>query len=239
VQTTTATADKLVAQWQQQLQDVHATDLLAWAAETFRGQIAFASSMGAEDQVLTQMIAAAELDIPIFTIDTGRLFPEVYDLIASTEAKYGLRIEVFYPDSKELEAIVRENGIDLYYKSIALRQSCCEVRKIHPLQRALRGKTAWICGLRKTQAVTRGAVRNIEWDKANQLVKINPLCDWAAEDIWQFIKANNIACNPLHDKGFPSIGCACCTRAVTAGEDIRKGRWWWEEPNKKECGLHR
>lgn len=212
--------------------------ILAWAAARFHGALVFASSLGAEDQAITAMIAAARLDIPIITLDTGRLFPETVGLLGRTEARYGLRIEILRPDATEVEAMVQEHGTDLFRDSVEKRKLCCDVRKVRPLKRALAGRVAWICGLRTGQAATRQAVQSVEWDAVHGMVMINPLAAWSDAQVQARIAAEGIPVNPLHAQGFPSIGCACCTRAVRPGEDIRAGRWWWEAPEHKECGLH-
>ncbi len=228
-----------ITAWQAQLSRATPSEVLLWASGTFGNRLAFATSLGAEDQIITHLLAKVSPQIRIFTLDSGRLFPETYDLIDRTEAHYAVKIEVYSPNSEEVESMVREHGINLFYKSVDFRKLCCTVRKLHSLQRALSGADAWICGLRRDQAVTRQDIHVIEWDDQNQLVKINPLCSWSEKDAWDFIRANKVPYNPLHDQGFLSIGCSCCTRAVAPGEDIRAGRWWWESPEQKECGLHR
>jgi len=202
-------------------------------------KVIFASSLGAEDQVLTEMIAAIDKNTQIFTLDTGRLFPETYSLIERTNNKYKTKIQIFFPDYHEVEQMVHEKGINLFYDSVENRKLCCSIRKTQPLQRALKNAEAWICGLRKEQSVTRQDLDVIEWDANNDLLKINPLINWTEKQVWDYIKTNHIPYNKLHDKGFPSIGCQPCTRAIEPGEDIRSGRWWWENPEHKECGLHR
>jgi len=224
--------------WREQLANSKPAELLTWAAAEFPGEVVLASSMGAEDQVLLSMIAEQQLDIPVFTLDMGRLFPETLDLIPLTEKRYAIRIHVIYPEKDAVEDLVNTHGLDVHHKSIALRHACCEVRKLAPLRRALAGHSAWICGLRGGQAVTRQTVDLLEWDDSRDMLKINPLAGWSGEDVWTYIREHDVPYNPLHDSGFPSIGCACCTRAVKAGEDIRSGRWWWEEAEQKECGLH-
>lgn len=213
--------------------------LLEYLLAKFGKRIALASSMGLEDQVLTDMIIKIDHDARIFTIDTGRLFPETYLLIDRTNMKYNINMEVYFPDHTAVEKYVAENGINAFYESIEKRKACCRARKIEPLLRALSTLDVWICGLRNQQSVTRTGVKVVEWDEANKLIKVNPLVHWTEEDVWQYIKANTVPYNILHKKGFPSIGCQPCTRAVAEGEDIRSGRWWWEDPNHKECGLHR
>jgi len=232
------TTEHQAAGWTRELAGACAADILRWAAETFAGQVALASSLGLEDQVLTDLLAHHSPALPIFTLDTGRLFPETYDLLARTERCYGLKINITFPAVDEVERWVNEHGIDAYRQSVELRKECCRVRKVAPLRRALAGFAAWICGLRREQAVTRRDVSVVEWDGALGLFKINPLIDWSEAQVWAAIRAHDVPYHPLHDQGFPSIGCACCTRAVAPGEDVRAGRWWWESPEHKECGLH-
>jgi phosphoadenosine phosphosulfate reductase len=220
-----------------ELEGAGAEDVLADAARRYPGRVAFASSLGLEDQVLTAMIAEARLDIPVFTLDTGRLYPETYDLIARTKERYGLTVHVYFPAAGEVEEMVDTHGVDLFRDSIALRKLCCGVRKVHPLRRAQLELDAWICGLRSGQGATRQNVEVAEWDDAG-LVKINPLAAWDEAGVWSYVRAHDVPYNSLHDAGFPSIGCAPCTRAVPEGEDARSGRWWWESAEQRECGLH-
>ena len=220
-----------------ELEGAGAEAVLADAAQRFPGRVAFASSLGLEDQVLTAMIAEAKLEIPIFTLDTGRLYPETYDLIARTRERYGVTIHVYFPDAGEVEEMVDRDGVNLFRDSIEARQRCCGVRKVHPLRRAQRELDAWICGLRSGQGATRQKVEVAEWDDAG-LVKINPLAAWDEAGVGDYVSAHDVPYNPLHDAGFPSIGCAPCTRAVPEGEDARSGRWWWESAEHRECGLH-
>ena len=231
-----------LADWQQDLQGKPAEVIVEWAITTFGYAITFATSLGAEDQVLTDMIAKASRKLgktmPIFTLDTGRLFQESYQLLEDMQAKYGLDIQIMFPQREAVETMVAKEGINLFRKSVELRRKCCGIRKIEPLKRALQSKDAWMVGLRRDQSVTRTDLSVVEWDEGNGMVKVSPLHDWSHEQIWDYIKAQNVPYNPLHDQGFLSIGCASCTRAVKPGEDIRAGRWWWEEPEKKECGLH-
>jgi phosphoadenosine phosphosulfate reductase len=222
----------------QQTQGLDAPGLLAYAAKRFAGRVAFATSLGAEDQVLTDMLARVAPRVCVFTLDTGRLPQETHDLIDSTRERYGIRIEVLFPDRAEVEALVSEKGANLFYRSIEGRKSCCQVRKVLPLRRKLAGLDAWITGLRREQAVTRQEVRTVEWDSANGLIKLNPLADWTAEQVWEYIRLHDVPYSALHERGYPSIGCGPCTRAVRPGEDARAGRWWWETPEQKECGLH-
>lgn len=214
-------------------------NFLKVAAEAFSGKITLASSLGLEDQVITHMIAEQQLDIPVFMLDTGRMFQETYSLIERTRERYGLHIRLVFPDFRAVEEMVNSYGPNLFYESVENRKYCCRVRKTEPLKRALTGQSAWVTGLRKTQSVTREKLEKVMWDAENGLVKLSPLADWSLEDVRSFINKNNIPYNPLHDKGFPSIGCLPCTREVPEGGDIRDGRWWWEDPDKKECGLHR
>lgn len=199
---------------------------------------AFANSLGAEDMVLTDLIVKAGLPIEIFSLDTGRLPLETYDLMAAVQAHYGLKLKIYFPQASTVEDYVRANGINAFYESIEMRKGCCYVRKVEPLKRALAGKKAWITGMRAEQAATRGNLATREYDEGNGLEKFNPLADWSEKEVWTYIKQNAVPYNALHDKFFPSIGCAPCTRAISLGEDVRSGRWWWESPDSKECGLH-
>jgi phosphoadenosine phosphosulfate reductase len=214
-------------------------DILQRVLALFGSEIALSSSLGAEDQVLTDMLIKTDPGARIFTLDTGRLFPETYDLIDRTSRKYKTKIEVFFPDHQKIQSMVNAKGINLFYESVENRKECCHLRKIEPLQRAFTTMNAWICGLRASQAVTRQNIDVVEWDENNQLVKINPLAKWTEEQVWEYIHTNKVPYNVLHDKGFPSIGCQPCTRAIEPGEDVRAGRWWWENPDTKECGLHK
>jgi len=199
---------------------------------------AFASSFGAEDMVLTDLIARHFRGIELFTLDTGRLPPETYELMQKTTEHYRRRIKVYFPESSAVENYVRLNGINGFYDSVAQRKDCCHVRKVEPLKRALAGKRAWITGLRRDQAPTRENLGESEFDADHGLQKFNPLIDWTQLEVWAYISANQVPFNVLHDRGYPSIGCAPCTRAIAPGEDVRAGRWWWEIADLKECGLH-
>lgn len=212
--------------------------LLEFFLKEYEGRIALSSSLSIEDQVLTHLIVSIAPKTRIFTLDTGRLFPQTYKLIAQTNDTYGIKIEVFFPDYHEVERMVREEGINLFYNSIESRHRCCAIRKLEPLSRAFRGLDAWICGLRHEQSVTRKDMRLIEWDDIHNMLKLNPLIDWTEQDVRAFIQKNGVPYNRLFDKGFPSVGCEPCTRAVAPGADPRSGRWWWEAPDKRECGLH-
>ena len=198
----------------------------------------FASSFGAEDMVLIDMIARHELRIRVFTLDTGRLPEETHALIERTREHYRLPIDIFTPDARLLQSFVNENGINAFYRSTELRKACCAVRKTEPLKRALVAKGAWITGLRRGQSITRQGVPVEEFDAVHGLPKFNPLAEWSDDDVWNYLRTQHVPYNALHDRGFPSIGCTPCTRAVKAGEDVRAGRWWWEAPEHKECGLH-
>ena len=225
-------------QLREELEQKDAETIIRRAWETFGASLVFATSLAAEDQVITDIIARNRWPIPFVTLDTGRLFPETYALLAETEKHYGIKIKAFFPDSAKVEAMVTEKGINLFYDSVENRRRCCSVRKIEPLKRALQPYRAWLCGLRREQSVTRATIHVVEDDMANGLTKVNPLAVWSEQEVWGYIAARQVPYNPLHDQGFPSIGCACCTRAVKRTEDVRSGRWWWEQPEHKECGLH-
>ncbi len=216
-----------------------AEELLEGFLNDYKGRIALSSSLGLEDQVLTQMVCKIDKSTKIFTLDTGRLFPETYDLIHRTNSKYGIKMNVYFPEAAHVEQMVGSKGINLFFESIENRKLCCYIRKLEPLKRAFEGLEVWICGLRREQSVTRHDMQRIEWDEANGLIKLNPLIDWTESDVLEYVKVHGIPYNPLHDKGFPSIGCQPCTRAIFPGEDIRAGRWYWENPDTKECGLHK
>lgn len=216
----------------------HPTEaLLRYVAELFPGGARFSSSLGEEDQALTDMIARGKIGIQIFTLDTGRLFYETYELLDKTTARYRIPVDVFYPEAAAVEALVRSRGINGFYDSVDNRKACCQVRKVEPLARALRGAKVWITGIRAEQSANRHEMPFVEWDEARQLYKINPLLHWTLQEVEAYIQRYNVPYNTLHDKGFISIGCAPCTRAIEPGEDPRAGRWWWEN-SQKECGLH-
>ena len=222
-----------------ELESKTAPELLTWALATFHPRIALAASFGAEDVVLIDMLMRLDGGARVFTLDTGRLPAETYDLTDTIRERYGLSIEVYFPQGEAVEAMVRQHGVNLFYKSIQNRKHCCGVRKVEPLGRALHGLDAWITGLRREQAVTRTEVRKVDVDADHAgIFKINPLADWTWDQVWAYIRAHDVPYNALHDRGYPSIGCAPCTRAVGPGEDLRAGRWWWENPETKECGLH-
>ncbi len=215
-----------------------AEEVVRWAADTFGSEIALASSFGAEDVVAIDMIAKEASGIRVFTLDTGRLHDETYEVMERVRVKYGVVIQSYFPDREAVERLEREKGFYSFRESIENRKECCGIRKMEPLRRALSGMKAWMTGLRSEQAVTRSEMAVVEWDGGNGLAKVNPLIDWSEEQVWEYVRANDVPYNALHDRGFPSIGCAPCTRAVKPGEDVRAGRWWWENPENKECGLH-
>jgi phosphoadenosine phosphosulfate reductase len=198
----------------------------------------FASSLAAEDMVLTDMILRAGLPIGIFTLETGRLHKETLDVLAKVKETYGVEIAQYKPATAAVDAYVAQNGLNAFYDSIEMRKECCRIRKVEPLNRALAGNKAWVTGQRRAQAATRAALDVQEHDAAHGMEKFNPLADWSEEDVWHYIRTNKVPYNALHDKGYPSIGCEPCTRAIQPGEDVRAGRWWWENPETKECGLH-
>ncbi len=229
----------LVEQLQAKAAGLDAIGIIRLADTEFGAKISFATSLGEEDQVITDIIAQKAPEIEVFTLDTGRLFAESYELMAKNQKKYNnLNFKIYYPNTQAVEEMVRTKGINLFYESVDNRKLCCQVRKIEPLQRALSAKDAWIVGLRRDQGITRSSLEAVEWDEANQKVKFNPLYNWSLDQVRDYIKQNNVDVNPLHAQGFVSIGCAPCTRATKPGEDIRAGRWWWEMPEQKECGLH-
>lgn len=230
---------KKVQQLNEQFSHLTAQEILEYFLKEYNHKIALSSSFGAEDQVLTHMILNIDKDTKIFTLDTGRLPYETYSVMDNTNLKYGIKVNVYFPDANEVEELYKTQGINGFYESIENRKKCCFVRKIKPLQRALKGLEVWITGLRASQSVTREQMQLVEYDEVNNVIKLNPLLTWNEQDVWDFIKTNKVPYNKLHDQGYPSIGCAPCTRAVKEGDDIRSGRWWWENPEHKECGLHK
>jgi phosphoadenosine phosphosulfate reductase len=211
-------------------------DILRAAVRDY-GKVVYSNSLGAESMVLTDLIWKHVPEIEIFTLDTGRLPEETYNLIERLERRYNRRIRVYYPDPASVEALVAKNGINGFYNGVEQRISCCHVRKVEPFRRAVQGAGAWVTGVRHEQSATRALVSAVDFDAANGLAKISPILDWTNDDIWNYIRTNKLPYNPLHDKGYPSIGCAPCTRAVEPGADSRSGRWWWENTDSKECGL--
>jgi len=198
----------------------------------------FASSLAAEDMVLTDMILRKQLPIAIFTLETGRLHQETLDMLTRIKATYGYDVTPYRPEPGAVEQYVAAHGLNGFYDSVELRKQCCQIRKIEPLNRALAGNKSWVTGQRRAQSVTRAALDVQEDDAAHGMVKFNPLADWSEDDVWQYLRDHEVPYNALHDQGYPSIGCAPCTRAIEPGEDVRAGRWWWENPDSKECGLH-
>ena len=221
----------------QKLEEALFPDGLSSLSELFPGKVVFSSSLGPEDQVITDFIFMNKLAVQVFTIDTGRLFPETYDLLDRTVARYNHSIQVYFPEAKDVEEYVSQKGINGFYESFENRLSCCEIRKVNPLKRALSGANVWVTGLRAAQSGNRGQMQVIEWDDQKQLYKYNPLLHWTNEGVWNYIHEFSVPVNTLHASGFVSIGCAPCTRAIEPGEDPRAGRWWWETSHK-ECGLH-
>lgn len=207
-------------------------------SERFAGGIVFSTSFGLEDQAISHLIFDQQLPIEVFTLDTGRMFTETYSTWSRTIEKYKQPIIGYYPNAEKLQELITEKGPNSFYESVENRKQCCFIRKVEPLQRALKGKQLWITGLRAEQSKDRENIPQLEWDEANQLIKFHPLLHWTWSETYSFIQKNNIPFNALHDKGFVSIGCAPCTRAIKEGEDFRAGRWWWEDNSKKECGLH-
>jgi phosphoadenosine phosphosulfate reductase len=220
-----------------QLESLEAAEGLRLISEYFPGEVVFSTSLGQEDQVITEMIATGQLDISIFTLETGRLFAQTKDLLAETERRYNIRIRKYYPDNGTVEKMVSEIGLNGFYESVENRRYCCHVRKVLPLQVALSEAAVWITGLRAGQSANRGTISQLEWDEANKVIKYNPIIDWSYEQMLSYIKERQIPYNPLHDVGFVSIGCEPCTRAIMPDEEPRAGRWWWESSHK-ECGLH-
>ena len=229
-----------IQQLNQQYEDKTPQDVLRWGLDRFHPRITLASSFGAEDVVLMDMIWRINPQVRVFSLDTLRLNTETYQVIDRMRLKYGNPIEIYTPNMETVQPMVEEHGYNMFYRAVEMRKLCCGVRKVEPLERALSTNDAWITGLRREQGVTRVDVPKIEVDMAHgDRIKLNPLADWTWEQVWEYIKSNDVPYNSLHDEGFPSIGCAPCTRAIAPGEDFRAGRWWWEDdPSAKECGLH-
>ena len=228
----------LLEKVREQVANMSPVEALALLADLFPGKIVFSTSFGWEDQVISHMIFANHLPIKVFTLETGRLFRETYSVWAATMNRYQMPIHAYYPNNELLEEMVSKKGPNSFYESVENRKECCGIRKIEPLKRALKGNKIWITGIRAEQSVNRHDMHDLEWDEQNQLVKFHPIFNWTLDEVKAYIKQYNIPYNSLHDKGFPSIGCMPCTRAVAEGEDFRAGRWWWEDQSKKECGLH-
>ncbi len=213
-------------------------DSLLELTQNFPGKVTFSTSFSYEDQVITHKILKNYLPVSIFTLDTGRLFPETYSVWNATNEKYNTYIKAYYPDHSLIEDFVEKKGPNAFYESVQNRKDCCYIRKVDPLKRALKNNAVWVTGLRAEHSIDRNDMPQVEWDEGNQIIKYHPLLHWTFEEVKKYISKNNIPYNPLHDKGFVSIGCAPCTRAIRPGEDFRAGRWWWEDSVKKECGLH-
>ncbi len=221
------------------LTDASAEEVLAWAQGEFGGRAVIASSFGVEDVVLIDLAARHAPRLGVFTLDTGRLHAETYEVMEEVRRRYGVTVETYFPDRPAVEKLQREKGFFSFRESVEERKECCAIRKLEPLSRALAGKEAWLTGLRREQSVTRAGVQVVEVDPAHGgMLKINPLAAWTEADVWQYAIAQSLPVNALHAQGYPSIGCAPCTRAIAPGEDVRAGRWWWESPEHKECGLH-
>lgn len=212
------------------------TDFLQILVETFPGKVIFSTSFSYEDQIVTHLIK--DLDIDIFTLDTGRLFEQTYETWTASRAFFKKEIKAYYPDTEEIRQFVSQNGPDSFYQSVEQRKACCTIRKVHPLQKALQGYKVWITGLRSEHSVNRQNMPQLEWDEDNKIIKFHPLLHWTSEQVLEYVQTHHLPYNYLHKKGFVSIGCEPCTRAIKEGEDFRAGRWWWEDANKKECGLH-
>lgn len=221
-----------------QIKDKDPVTVMKYFAENYPDQVTFSTSFGWEDQVLTDLIFKNNIPVKVFTLETGRLFPETYYVWNRTLDIYQKSIKPYFPDTEAIQNFVAEKGPSSFYESVENRKTCCHIRKIEPLKRALKGNKIWITGIRSEQSINRHDMSNLEWDEQNQLLKYHPIFDWTLEMVKDYIKQHNVVYNTLHDKGFPSIGCAPCTRAVAVGEDFRAGRWWWEDQSKKECGLH-
>ena len=230
---------KEIDQFLDELKNASPEECIRFFVDKYAEKVIVGTSLGAEDQVLTDMICRSGQTIAFFILDTGRLFQETYDLLDITEQKYNIRMRLFFPDAGMVEEMVAKKGINLFYSSIENRRLCCNIRKIEPLKRALSGMKVWITGLRKDQSVTRSNVKLVEWDETYSIIKLNPLINWSEKQVWDYIKSNHVPYNELHDSGNPSIGCRPCTRPILPGEETRAGRWWWELAEYKECGLHR
>ena len=225
-------------QIREQIHSLSLVEKLTFLSEYVEGKAVFSTSFGQEDQVITDILFKNEVPVKVFAIDTGRLFEETYEVYQKTLVRYKKPIEVFFPDNQAVQELLGQKGPFSFYKSVENRKECCHIRKVEPLQRALKGQRLWVTGLRASQSNNRNDLAELDWDENYNLLKFNPLLTWSLEEVETHLKEHNVPYNVLHDKGFPSIGCAPCTRAVTPGEDIRAGRWWWEQDSGKECGLH-
>ena len=225
--------------YRKELEGKSAREICAWPVETFeKPNVILASSMSLEDQVLTDMLSEVSPGSRVFILDTGRHFEATYDTLHRSMSYFNVKYEILEPDAKEVSEMIQDKGPNLFFESVENRKLCCEIRKVRPLKKVLQTVSAWICGLRREQSITRKEINSIEWDSENNIFKINPIFDWTFEAVWKYVKERGLPYNLLHDKGFPSIGCEPCTRAIEFGEDIRAGRWWWERPESRECGLH-
>ncbi len=222
----------------QQIELLSIEDALNTLSLFANDKLTFSTSFSNEDQVLTDILVRSNTPVNIFTLDTGRLFEETYDTWHRTKVHYNIQIKAFFPEAGEVSSFLQQHGPNSFYESVDLRKECCSIRKILPLGNALKGQLVWITGLRAEHSLNRTDLKRLEWDEVNQIIKFNPLVHWTTEDVKEYILANKVPFNPLTEKGFVSIGCAPCTRAINTGEDFRAGRWWWEENSKKECGLH-
>jgi phosphoadenosine phosphosulfate reductase len=222
----------------EELREASAEVILTWVERRFGASAAIASSFGVEDMVLIDLARTHAPSVRLFTLDTGRLPPETYEVMDVVRRRYGLEIETFFPERERVEALQSARGYFSFKQSIEARKECCGIRKVEPLRRALAGRQAWVTGLRREQSVTRTAVEAVELDASHGLLKVNPLVRWSSREVWDYVKSQGVPYNALHDRGYPSIGCAPCTRAVKPYEDERAGRWWWESAENRECGLH-
>lgn len=232
------TIDRTLESLTAQLAGLNEIDAIRKLTDLFPGQVVFSTSLGYEDQVITDLVATNNVPVRFFTLDTGRMFSETYSVWNKTLSRYGIQIETMYPDGVEVERMMTAKGPYSMYESVENRRECCDIRKVEPLNRALRGQKIWITGIRAEQSMNRHQMTQLEWDEAHQLFKFHPLMHWSFAAVKAYVKANNVPYNPLHDRGYVSIGCQPCTRAIQPGEDFRAGRWWWEDSSKKECGLH-
>jgi len=228
----------LIIELEKELTGKEIVNQLQYLIERFPGEVIISSSFGLEDQAITHFIAKNNLEVKVFTLDTGRMFPETYSTWSRTVEKYNFNISAYYPDADSLQTFITQKGPNSFYESVDNRKQCCFIRKVEPLQRALKGYKIWITGIRAEQSNNRQDMPMLEWDEVNHIIKFHPLLSWTWGQVKQFVSRNDVPYNPLHDKGFVSIGCAPCTRATKPGEDFRAGRWWWEDSTKKECGLH-
>ena len=228
----------IIEELKHQLNGLSIEDQLRRLSSDFQGKIIFTTSLGIEDQLITHLIFKNDINIKVATLDTGRLFPQTYDLLSNTIIRYGKKIDIYFPDNEDVEKMVAEKGLFSFYKSVGNRKECCGIRKVVPLNRALTGMECWISGIRADQSDNRQQMDWLEFDENKKIYKFYPLIKWSFDDVNRFIKENNVPYNSLHDKGYVSIGCEPCTRAIKPGEDFRAGRWWWENDGPKECGLH-